>query len=222
MDEIWKPVVGFPEYDVSDEGRVRSYFKRLPGAGKWELAEYPSRILKPHFGVRARVHLRRGGQGCVRQISRLVAAAFLGDCPDGMVVCHNDDNPHNNRLDNLRYDTPLSNSHEGKVTKIKNDQVVEIRRAAAQGATDEELASIYNVSLRTISGIRLGHERSDAGGPRTRRLHPGLKLSQKDVDAIIQNVGAGQTQASQARLFGVSYSEISLIVNGKREKAKRP
>lgn len=32
MMERWKPVVGFPGYEVSDRGRVRSY--RMPGRAK--------------------------------------------------------------------------------------------------------------------------------------------------------------------------------------------
>lgn len=38
--------------------------------------------------------------------------AFVGPCPDGMEGCHNDGDPHNNRLDNLRWDTRANNARD--------------------------------------------------------------------------------------------------------------
>lgn len=35
--------------------------------------------------------------------------AFVGPRPDGMVTCHNDGNPANNNLSNLRWDTQSNN-----------------------------------------------------------------------------------------------------------------
>ncbi|WP_248099523.1 HNH endonuclease signature motif containing protein [Corynebacterium kefirresidentii] len=44
-----------------------------------------------------------------KKVHRLVMAAFVGPCPDGMEVCHNDGNPANNYVGNLRYDTHQAN-----------------------------------------------------------------------------------------------------------------
>lgn len=41
---------------------------------------------------------------------RLVLQAFVGPCPEGMEACHNNGNPADNRLENLRWDTPSSNA----------------------------------------------------------------------------------------------------------------
>lgn len=38
--------------------------------------------------------------------------AFVGPCPDGMEVCHNDGNPENNRVENLRYGTRSDNMRD--------------------------------------------------------------------------------------------------------------
>lgn len=42
-------------------------------------------------------------------VHRLVMAAFVGPCPDGIEVCHNNGNPADNRLSNLRYGTHSEN-----------------------------------------------------------------------------------------------------------------
>lgn len=44
-----------------------------------------------------------------RQVHHLVLCAFVCERPSGMVGCHNDDNPANNTLENLRWDTPAAN-----------------------------------------------------------------------------------------------------------------
>lgn len=42
-------------------------------------------------------------------VHRLVLEAFIGPCPSGFVCCHNDNNPKNNQISNLRWDTQKSN-----------------------------------------------------------------------------------------------------------------
>jgi len=39
----------------------------------------------------------------------LILEAFVGPRPEGMIACHWDDNPANNRLSNLRWATPSDN-----------------------------------------------------------------------------------------------------------------
>lgn len=45
---------------------------------------------------------------------RLVYEAFVGPIPKGMVCCHSDGNPRNNRVDNLRVDTQRANIADKK------------------------------------------------------------------------------------------------------------
>lgn len=106
MREEWRPAVGLPGYEVSDQGRVRSVPRRVPG---------------PHAGVTWPV---RGGilaqtprgrylavtvHGSPRSVHRLVAEAFHGPAGPALVACHNDGNSHNNAASNLRWDTASSN-----------------------------------------------------------------------------------------------------------------
>lgn len=62
------------------------------------------------------------GRRFERCVHHLVLEAFVGPRPAGMQGCHRDDDPRNNALDNLRWDTPAGN---------KSDAV---RRGTAAGA----------------------------------------------------------------------------------------
>lgn len=108
MWEVWRPVVGDSSYyEVSNLGRVRSWHQRGPGKGR---ASKP-RIMQPQCGAGGYLRLvlstPQGKRGVL--VHGLVANAFLGPRPSGMEVCHNDGNPTNNRVENLRYDTPKAN-----------------------------------------------------------------------------------------------------------------
>lgn len=106
--ERWLPVVGLEgAYEVSSLGRVRSVprWVRNGNTGrKW----VKGRIL----AVKA---VKRSGYPQLRiarstkMLHRLVADAFLGPCPPGLVVRHLDGNPANNLPSNLAYGTVSEN-----------------------------------------------------------------------------------------------------------------
>lgn len=115
MAETWKPVPGFTGYyEVSDQGRVRSLDRQviqLSAWGKLIARKYRGRILAPapdKDGYLSVVLSFQSGK-VMRRIHQLVLETFVGDCPPGMQACHNDDDPANNRLANLRWDTPKGN-----------------------------------------------------------------------------------------------------------------
>lgn len=97
-DETWKPVVGWEGfYEVSSHGRVWSCRTR--------------RFLKfDHSQMgHCRVTFSYKGKHDRRLVHRIVVEAFAGEIPDGMMVCHNDGDPTNNHVENLRIDTQSSN-----------------------------------------------------------------------------------------------------------------
>lgn len=110
------------------------------------------------------------GKECFRYlVSQLVAKTFIGLCPNGMEVCHNDGNQLNNKLDNLRYDTKKNNMkdfviHTGgfrgeknPYSVLKDEQVIEIVKRYKTGKyTHKSLAIEYGVSKSTISMILIG------------------------------------------------------------------
>ena len=99
----------------------------------------------------------------------LIALAFLGPRPNGLWVCHNDGVPTNNRAENLRYDTPTSNTADsikhGRTpfgtkaynAKLTEDDIPKIVELAASGLyTQAEIGIRFGVSQRAIWQILAG------------------------------------------------------------------
>lgn len=112
--EKWLPVVGYEGlYEVSDHGRVRSLdrvIEYVDGRKCWR----PGKMLSPSWAgsprhPRLSVKIRDGN---CRTVHSLVLTAFVGPCPDGMEGCHNDGDPANNRVTNLRWDTHTENMRD--------------------------------------------------------------------------------------------------------------
>lgn len=91
--ERWKEVSGYEGlYRVSDWGRIQSI--RTGGFLRGEETQSGHR----------RVTLYKDGSAERKQLHRIVAQEFLGDAPSGKTwVLHWDDNPQNNRVENLRW-----------------------------------------------------------------------------------------------------------------------
>ena len=111
--EQWRPVRGYEGiYEVSSHGRVRSVDRvvtRSDGQVRRFKGKVRSTPLLQQTGYPF-VNLCIQGKCQVRTVHSLVAEAFIGPRPEGAEVCHNDGNPANNRVDNLRYGTSSDNA----------------------------------------------------------------------------------------------------------------
>ena len=119
VTEQWKPVVGYEGlYEVSDHGRVRSLDRTVSYSKEWN-RRLSGRVLKSPLSVNGgypQVRLTKNNRGSTKSIHRLVLEAFVGPCPEGMQACHYDDDPTNNRLENLRWGTRSHNERD----KLRN------------------------------------------------------------------------------------------------------
>lgn len=92
----------------------------------------------------------------------LVARAFIGPRPQGLLVCHRDDDPANNTLGNLRYATRVDNAADSKVNgtfahgqthgraRLTAAAVREMRRLHAAGVGYRRLARRFGVHRGTV------------------------------------------------------------------------
>ena len=97
--EVWKQIDGFALYDVSNFGRVRSYYR-----GRWGHRETPRILLPGKNRIDYRhVTLVRHQRNHTHLIHLLVARAFLGPMPEHHRLDHIDGDNSNNKLENLTY-----------------------------------------------------------------------------------------------------------------------
>ena len=132
MDVVWKPIEGFEEYEVSNVGAIRrnGTVKSLRSDRKGYLS----------------VVLWHKQRSFKRQVSRLVAAAFIGQRPDGFVVAHINGINTDNRVENLRYSTPHENEAD-KVshgTQLRGERHHQAKLTAAQVAQIRQRFSRYS------------------------------------------------------------------------------
>lgn len=176
--EEWRTVVGYPDYSISNLGRVR---RDTPGR---LLKAVVGRILTPSpnpYGYLT-VSLCLGPIVRTKPIHRLVVLAFLGPSPEGKPHAnHIDGVKTNNCLDNLEYCSPAENQrHAARLgllasgdrsgsrkhpesrprgeshgcSKLKEWQVREIRRRRAIGESSVKLGQEFGVAKITV--LRIG------------------------------------------------------------------
>ncbi len=156
---VKKAIPGFPGYYATEDGRIWSNAKAGSGghAGRWLKAVVS-------WDGHLRIVLYRNGERHRKLVHRLILETFIGPCPVGMETCHNNGNPSDNRVENLRWDTHSNNNrdavkhgtHVGN-TKLNSWQIRIIKRLLQFGSpTQREIAGVFKVCLSTISNIRAG------------------------------------------------------------------
>lgn len=161
MTEEWRPVHGFPEYAVSDQGRVKRVVESKSG-------NLP-KVLRPWIsnqGYRI-VTVFAHGKGKRKQISRLVCEAFHGPPPTSEHhAAHGDGDPANNSPANLRWATRKENMADCLIhgtramgpTHGRNTKPERTCRGSAHGlskVTERDVLAIRAAPKVMGSGVRL-------------------------------------------------------------------
>lgn len=180
MDQIveqWRPVVGYEGfYEVSDQGRVRSVDRTiLKRDGITYLLR--GRVLRQGITPSGypKVLPSRDGVQVTLAVHGLVLEAFTGPRPEGMEACHNDGNPLNNKLVNLRWDTPVANHRDrlkhgtlfrggqhpcAKLTDTDAMNIIEeFHQNRKRRKNAEIIAERYGISCFTVYEIAMGRKR---------------------------------------------------------------
>ncbi len=160
----WKPVEGWPWYDVSDDGQVcRSL------SAPSHIATKPGRRLKPYVDRDGYERVRLCGPNLARKVflvHRLVGAAFVSGYADGLVCAHLDGNSRNNLFSNLCWVTQAENighkaihgttarGERAAKAKLKAEQVIHIIKTySGKRGEQAALARHYGVSAVAIAKI---------------------------------------------------------------------
>lgn len=112
--EQWRPIPGADGYEVSDQGRVRSY-KLNQSASRTTPKVLAQRLTRQRHPNRARylhIGLMVDGRRRERLVHQLVLEAFVGPRPDGWVTRHLNDISTDNRLTNLAYGSVAENAQD--------------------------------------------------------------------------------------------------------------
>lgn len=146
-----KTIERFPQYMFSETGKVVSHIRKKP------------RVLKPiRMGNYLGLQLVSIDGQKKEYLHRLIAEAFHGPCPDGMICCHINGKAHDNRAENLRWDTPRANNLDRNIhgtapvgernpmARLTQDAVLRMRqKRAATGESYSAIAKEFNVSTMT-------------------------------------------------------------------------
>ena len=153
--EIWKPVVGYEGlYEVSSNGCIRN-----ARTGKLKTYTHNRQKRRPFVG------LWRNNKICVIYPHKAVLEAFVGMRPIGMEACHNNGDPFDNRLENLRWDTTRNNqldrikhgtSNQGERCAAAKLTEAQVRAIRADTRLQREIAVDYGVRENAISRIKSG------------------------------------------------------------------
>ncbi len=169
MEEVWRDIPGYEgRYQVSDMGGVKSLahtaVRRNTLTGGVSHVPVPEKILKPQVQKKSgHLEVKLGSNPAQHiRVHTLVMLTFVGPRPGGLEVCHNDSDPTNNRLSNLRYDTRSSNridmvkvGNEGRQILTVED-VHDIRDRLRRGESCSSIARTFGVHKSTISKIKSG------------------------------------------------------------------
>ncbi len=173
VSEEWRVVPDWPDYEVSDLGRVRrckpTYFKNPKNGRIYERIKAGTFLkgsTKPKTGYPS-VTLHDGaGRKADINVHTLVCRTFHGPAPSPKhEVAHEDGVRTNNRKGNLRWTTHKENGADmighGRTlrgtkhhfSKLSEDDVHAIRALADGGAPKTALSRQYGIALGTVKTI---------------------------------------------------------------------
>lgn len=169
IKEKWKDLPNYEGiYTVSNTGIIKSldhYVKCHQG----KRIQF-GRIRKPQLSVKGyhQITIVKNGVKLSTGIHRLVAIAFIPNPNNYEQVNHKDGNKLNNHVSNLEWCSNRQNADHATInnlrkcnygekhhnTKLKNEDVFNIRKLLSLGKTQTEIGKMYNVTSTAIYYIK--------------------------------------------------------------------
>lgn len=169
--EHWKLVPEFPDYEVSNHGRIRSWRQATDGRKNHRKHPHYFKPFITRFGY-AQVMLRKKNSPKPHRclVHRLVALAFIPN-PKGLSdVAHNDGSKNHNHVNNLRWSTHRENQMDMRqhgtmqdgerccTAKLTEAQVLYIKDMCKKGkrGTQRKMARQFGISPAQVNRIVKG------------------------------------------------------------------
>lgn len=170
LNEIWTDVIDYEGlYQISNMGRVKSVDRCVPhglGENSLRCIKGKNRNLFKNNRDYTIVVLYKNGKGCTCLVSRLVAIHHIDNPENKPDVNHKFGNKDDNRHFMLEWSTKIENTQHAIRTglinqngedsmnsKLKDKQILEIRRLSSEGIKNIELSSMFNTCNQNISLI---------------------------------------------------------------------
>ncbi len=185
--EIWKDIEGFEGlYQVSNKGRVKSLERELIYInGRRHL--YKETILKSirqNTGYYT-VTLHKDRVANIKFVHRLVAQAFLPNPQSLPQVNHKDEDPSNNKLENLEWCSASYNMNYGTIKQRLRERELnhpKLSKAVCQYTLDGELVATYPSAMEAMrqGGFHRGHIDECCNRSKYYKTHKGFIWRFKD------------------------------------------
>ncbi len=160
INEIFKTIEDFPDYEVSNLGNVKSN-KNKKRNGKI-VSILKSQIKRNGYSC---VHLVKDRKVFTKNIHRLVAETFLEKIEGKPQVHHLDGDRINNNLPNLKWVNHKENSSvenlklnlwtrlEGR-NKFTDNEIITIYFLVTNGKKSREICKEFNISIQHLQSIK--------------------------------------------------------------------
>lgn len=156
--ELWKKVKGYPNYIVSNMGKVKFVARRKPTFKR------PS-----NYRGYLRIAIWKNNKPYKVGVHKLVALAFVDGYFKGAQVNHKNFDKSDNRAENLEWVTPSQNYYYSMErrslatrgennckSKLKDEDIIKIRKLRKKGTTLVALSKKFGVSYENIDYIVRG------------------------------------------------------------------
>ena len=158
-EEEWRKIEGFPNYTISNLGRVCSTKREQAVILK---------ARKNRYGYLQVYLCNENKKFYNKKVHRLVASAFISNHNDNTEVNHINGNKTDNNVSNLEWITHSENLKHAFATGLQSNagihnpcthlteaQVSEIYRLAHVGSlTQKEIGGLFGIKQRTVSNIK--------------------------------------------------------------------